>query len=37
MHPGIISKDDGLTTSALTSINRWDNPVARITITRLAP
>lgn len=37
MHPGIISKDDGLSTSALTSINRWDNPVARITITRTAP
>jgi hypothetical protein len=37
MHPGIISKDDGLATSALTSINRWDNPVARITITRIAP
>lgn len=37
MHAGIISKDDGLSTSALTSINRWDNPVARITITRLAP
>lgn len=37
MHPGIISKDDGLSTSALTSINRWDNPVARITITRVAP
>lgn len=36
MHPGIISKDDGLATSALTSVNRWDNPVAKITITRLA-
>lgn len=37
MHPGIISKDDGLASSALTSINRFDNPVARITVTRLAP
>lgn len=37
MHPGIISKDDGLSTSALASIHRWDNPVARITITRLVP
>ena len=37
MHSGIISKDDGLSDSALTSINRWDNPVAKITITRLAP
>lgn len=37
MHSGVISKDDGNTNSALTSINHWDNPVARITITRLAP
>jgi hypothetical protein len=37
MHPGIISKDDGNIGSALTSINRWDNPIARVTITRLAP
>lgn len=37
MHSGIISKDDNLSTSALTSINRWDNPVAKITVTRLAP
>jgi len=37
MHSGVISKDDGLTTSALTSINRWDNPVARIVISRLTP
>ena len=37
MHSGIITKDDGLSTSALTSINRWDNPVARITITRVMP
>ena len=37
MHSGVISKDDGLSDSALTSIHRWDNPVAKITITRMAP
>ena len=37
MHPGVITRDDGQTESALTQIHRWDNPVARITITRLAP
>lgn len=37
MHSGVLTKDDGNPDSALTSINRWDNPVARITITRLAP
>jgi len=34
-HPGVISVDDGLTGSALHAENRFDNPVARITITRL--
>ena len=37
MHSGVLTKDDGNPDSALTSINRWDNPVARITITHLAP
>ena len=37
MHSGIISKDDGLPTSALSNLQRWDNPVARISITRMAP
>ena len=37
MHPGIVSMDDGLATSALTHLQRWDNPTARITIKRLAP
>lgn len=37
MHPGVITRDDGKTDSVLTQIHRWDNPVARITITRLAP
>jgi hypothetical protein len=34
LHPGIVSKDDGLPTSALTQAQRWDNPVARLTIKR---
>ncbi|WP_306600460.1 spondin domain-containing protein [Geothrix sp. 21YS21S-2] len=34
LHPGIVSKDDGLTTSALTLANRWDNPVAVLSIKR---
>lgn len=34
LHPGIVSKDDGLPTSALTQVNRWDNPVARLSIKR---
>jgi hypothetical protein len=36
-HAGVVTKDDGLTTSVLTSVNRWDNPIGRITITRVAP
>lgn len=34
MHPGVVSQDDGLTNSVLTSQHKFDNPVARITITR---
>ncbi|QPI48852.1 spondin domain-containing protein [Massilia antarctica] len=34
VHPGIASKDDGLPTSALTVAQRWDNPLARLTIRR---
>jgi len=34
-HPGVISADDGLSGSALSAVHRFDNPVARITITRL--
>ncbi|MFZ6876010.1 spondin domain-containing protein [Undibacterium sp. Di27W] len=34
IHPGIVSKDDGLPTSALTQMHRWDNPVATLTIKR---
>lgn len=34
-HPGVISGADGLSGSALDAAHRFDNPVARITITRL--
>lgn len=37
VHPGAVTHDDGKIDSTLTQIHRWDNPVARITITRLAP
>ncbi len=37
MHSGVLTRDDGNSGSTLTSLHRWDNPVARITITRLAP
>ncbi|NDW15082.1 hypothetical protein GTQ48_06035 [Alteromonas genovensis] len=34
MHPGIVSGDDGLPQSALSSQHKFDNPVIRIHITR---
>ncbi len=34
VHPGIVSQDDGLTTSGLNASHRFDNPGARIVITR---
>lgn len=34
MHPGVISNQDGLATSVLTSQERFDNPVIQISITR---
>lgn len=33
-HPGLATADDGLSTSVLNQSHRWDNPVARVTITR---
>jgi hypothetical protein len=36
LHPGAITQIDDAS-SALTSMQRWDNPVARITITRIEP
>jgi len=35
MHSGVVSQDDGLTTSDLTEQHRFDNPVARISIERI--
>ena len=34
MHGGVVTADDGLATSALNEIHRWDNPVIQLTITR---
>lgn len=34
-HPGVVTHDDGLNNSALGEEHRFDNPVARVTITRL--
>lgn len=34
MHPGVVSNQDGLATSVLTSQERFDNPVVQISITR---
>ena len=33
-HPGVISQDDGLASSALNSTHRFDNPAARVIIVR---
>lgn len=35
IHPNVVTKDDGLSTSALTQAHRWDNPAATITIERI--
>lgn len=33
-HAGVVTSDDGLSTSALTHLHRWDNPTAVITVKR---
>lgn len=33
-HAGVVTGDDGLTTSALSQVHRWDNPAAFITVKR---
>jgi len=33
-HSGVVTVDDGMPNSILGEMHRWDNPVARITITR---
>ncbi len=35
IHPGVVTQDDGPTTSTLGSSQRWDNPMARVDIERL--
>lgn len=34
MHPGVVSQDDGLSTSALTQAHRFDNPTMHVSIIR---
>ncbi|MEH6910446.1 MAG: spondin domain-containing protein [Oceanicoccus sp.] len=33
-HGGVVTSDDGLSTSVLSHQHRWDNPVARFIVTR---
>lgn len=33
-HPGVVSQDDGLSSSVLTQAHRFDNPAVKLTITR---
>ncbi|TQV86455.1 spondin domain-containing protein [Aliikangiella coralliicola] len=34
-HPGVVTADDGLTTSVLNESHRFDNPVIRVTVLRI--
>lgn len=34
IHPGVVSVDDGLSTSVLGESHRWNGPVAKVQITR---
>ncbi len=34
-HSGVVTVDDGLTGSTLNQLHRWDNPVARVTVSRI--
>ncbi len=34
IHPGVVTMDDGLASSVLDQSHRFDNPVARVSITR---
>lgn len=34
-HPGVVGSDGGLTSSSLSSVHKFDNPVMKLTITRL--
>jgi hypothetical protein len=35
LHPGLVTKDDGLSTSGLSFSDKWDNPAATLTIQRI--
>ena len=35
VHSGVLTVDDGLAESVLTEVHRWDNPVARVTVSRV--
>lgn len=35
IHSGVVSKDDGLSNSALTQLEKWDHSVAKVDIKRL--
>ena len=35
VHAGVVTKDDGLSTSVLTQMHKWDNPAASVMIERL--
>ena len=35
IHPNVVTKDDGLSTSVLTQAHKWDNPTATITVERI--
>lgn len=35
MHAGVVSSDDGLSTSVLTQAHRFDNPTLKITVSRV--
>ncbi len=34
-HSGVVTSDDGLASSTLNQLHRWDNPVARVTVSRI--
>jgi len=34
IHPGVVTQADGLSTSALTEVDRWLGPAAKIVVTR---
>jgi len=35
VHPGVITAGDGLSSSALSAIHRWDHPAIRVTVERV--